>query len=1279
MKFLKEKNLKILILMSCILFIFLFTIDLNQTNHFLSKNKLTLFEKERPQSSYAAVWIPNGTEITTESNSQGDPRICSDGAGGAIITWNDYRNGNWDIYAQRINSTGDVQWISNGTVVSNASSNQRSPQICSDGAGGAIITWNDYRNGNDDIYIQRINSTGDVQWISNGTVICNASNMQLSPDICSGGVGGAIIAWQDYRNSGTTGYDIYIQRINSSGDVQWISNGTVICNASNDQSKPQIYSDGAEGAIITWQDFRNGNSDIYAQRINSTGDVQWTNNGTVICNASNHQFNPVICSDDAGGAIIVWEDNKNSGTTGYDIFIQRINSTGSILWTNNGTVICIASNDQRHPEIGSDGAGGAIVSWYDYRSDSNFDIYTQRINTTGEVQWTTNGIFISSPYTGEEEYAPICSDGANGAIITWPDYRNSATTNRDIYAQRVDSNGVIKWTSNQLVICSEINDQGTPQICSDGAGGAIFAWADRRRPSNYDIYTQRIKNEIPTSNHPGFKSTTVGSSETFNWTLYDDSDGGEYRVVANNTEGNFYTWVNWTPWTNNTPIIIPINSTELGVYNYTIEYNDDQYQYGIPDSVIVTINPIVDFVPPSIILQLPLNNTYWAEPPLIKLSAFDANLDKIWYNISGIQINEFLQNDTAEYLNDTIWDNIPQGMFEINFYANDSNGNLNDTFIFTLYKDSIVPDITIHSVFNDTYWAESPLIKLSAFDANLDKIWYNVSGIPIDEFLQNDTNEYLNDSIWGNIPQGSFELNFYANDSAGNINSSFTFILYKDTNAPNIIVNSPLNNTYWVESPLIKISVVDSNLEEIWYTVSSNPLKIFLQNNTEGYLNNILWANLPPGPFEITFYANDSAGNIGYKNISLNKHVGMWLLSPFTIDDLGSGDYTWLEASIKGWCKGSGTSSDPYVIENIIIDGENSGSCIEIKNSNEFVVINNSIFTNSGDGMTDAGIELFSSINIELLDDNCSNNNAYGIYLSNCQYILIEGCTIKNNAKSGTMLYESDNNIIRNNNNTINSNTEYGIYLSVSHYNQISGNTINDNLIGIYIFGSNYNTITNNDLLGNTQETVLLEGNCIGNSFSGNILPISDGGIQFPSELLILIIAIGTVAALGITGTVVWKKRRSVPKKVKKVKKSALISQAGDLKEYNVFLSYSTKDSEYFQLPKIVKSLEQYPEISKVLYWEVDSGQNIVEYMEETLKNTNVFVLFCSENSLNSKAVKDEWQSAFQIRKERALKILPVFEDQQYIPRLLLQMLNVEYTKNDFKEFIQNLYEEILR
>src|SRR5438132_486746 len=299
------------------------------------------------------------TPISTAADDQSSAVITSDGSGGAIIAWHDRRNGaHYDIYAQRINATGIVQWTPNGVPISTAANYQYYPTITNDGAGGAIITWYDVRGGiNEDIYAQRVNSAGVRQWIvsgdSNGAAISLAGNDQSNPTITSDGSGGAIITWTDNRSGNS---DIYAQRINASGVVQWTAYGAAISQASGIQNNPIITSDGSGGAIITWVDYRGSASDIYAQRINAGGAVQWTGNGVPICTAADYQYNSTITSDGSGGAIITWYDNRSGN---YDIYAQRINSGGVVQWTGDGVPISTAASGQSAPTITSDGAGGA--------------------------------------------------------------------------------------------------------------------------------------------------------------------------------------------------------------------------------------------------------------------------------------------------------------------------------------------------------------------------------------------------------------------------------------------------------------------------------------------------------------------------------------------------------------------------------------------------------------------------------------------------------------------------------------------------------------------------------------------------------------------------------------------------------------------------------------------------------------------------------------------------------------------------------------------------------
>lgn len=349
--------------------------------------------------------------------------------------WYDERGGvnSDDIYAQRVSASGAPQWSANGVVVSAAGSEQVVPAIVPDGAGGAIVAWHDYRAGFADIYVQRVDSSGVAQWTANGVVLCDAPNHQAFVAIASDGASGAIITWQDGRGGDD---DIYAQRVDASGAPLWAANGHVVCAASSGQLNPVIVRDGTGGAIVAWRDGRSGAKGIYAQRMSLVGTAQWTADGVALCTAGTFQLFPAIATNGANGAIVAWQDNRSGSS--YDVYAQRVSSLGVPFWTVDGVAIGAAANDQSIPMIASDGAGGAIVTWSDGRSGTVSEIYAQRVISSGTTAWTANGVAITS---GVDSVSPvIVTDEEEGAIVAWADYR---TGPGDIYALRLDAAGEI--------------------------------------------------------------------------------------------------------------------------------------------------------------------------------------------------------------------------------------------------------------------------------------------------------------------------------------------------------------------------------------------------------------------------------------------------------------------------------------------------------------------------------------------------------------------------------------------------------------------------------------------------------------------------------------------------------------------------------------------------------------------------------------------------------------------------------------------------------------------
>ncbi len=458
-------------------------------HHGISAIWLALAWSTLSTGSIHAQWVENGVVLCDLPNNQGSPALCPDGSGGAIVCWVDLRNDTGDIFVQRIGANGVPQWSANGVALCAAPGQQHSPVIVADGSGGAIVAWADERAGvlSDDVYAQSVSSTGAVEWIANGLAICTAANSQYEPTITADNNGGAIVVWVDER-AGSTSRDIYGQRVDSNGMVQWQAEGLPLCLAAGNQADPSVTFDGMGGVIAAWTDLRNGNLDIYAQRVSEFGVAAWVVNGVPICIVTREQRRPRLTTDGAGGAIVAWVDWRFEIES--DVYAQRVAADGSLLWAAGGVALCSTFADQGGADIVSDGMGGAIVVWHDW-GGNGLDIFAQRISASGLTLWVPDGVPVCDR-SGTQFWPAIVSDGDNGAIVAWED-ATQGQNNSDVYAGRIDASGAVLWTSDGVPVCTAANGQWSPVITSDGGGGALISWSDERDGSNnVDVYAQRV-------------------------------------------------------------------------------------------------------------------------------------------------------------------------------------------------------------------------------------------------------------------------------------------------------------------------------------------------------------------------------------------------------------------------------------------------------------------------------------------------------------------------------------------------------------------------------------------------------------------------------------------------------------------------------------------------------------------------------------------------------------------------------------------------------------------
>jgi hypothetical protein len=146
------------------------------------------------ESPVRADWSPGGTLVGSaeELFISTPPSLLSDHDGGAILVWSlrspipPYFSG---VFAQRIDSRGQFLWFPDGVQCTSwgATSSVATPY----GAGGVITAWTDSRNGNNDVFVQRVESNGQTSWLLDGLRTSPIVGDQISRAIVNDGNGGA--------------------------------------------------------------------------------------------------------------------------------------------------------------------------------------------------------------------------------------------------------------------------------------------------------------------------------------------------------------------------------------------------------------------------------------------------------------------------------------------------------------------------------------------------------------------------------------------------------------------------------------------------------------------------------------------------------------------------------------------------------------------------------------------------------------------------------------------------------------------------------------------------------------------------------------------------------------------------------------------------------------------------------------------------------------------------------------------------------------------------------
>jgi len=471
--------------------------------------------------------------------------IVPDNDGGAYIIWQDHREGPVGIYGVHVDSDGNNYpgWPEDGLALASGPGNQQSHTFWEDGAGGAILAYVNEYDGTENINVLRVLSDGEIDWaqpLAQGDQEQNTVRMspfgndafgfaysdqatgvrnihvnvvdidgnflwddpvilypstaeQLNPRVTSAADGNFIVVWEDLR---TGSYDLYIQKLDIDGNFMWGQEGIDLVVDPFNQRNPRIEDDANGGCYVVWDDGRAGGHpdiDIYMQHVESDGTLAWEENGRAVTQIPGETFAPLI--KPAGDNIYVCWGDMRTGSIG--IYYQAYDLLGESIFVDNGIEIYWGlSGDAVNHRVVKNG-DDIFVAWQDTRY-ANFgdQIKVQKIDINGEIQFIENGISITTEHSGRhQESMRAIPHHQGGLAMTWTEQPDAFVL---IYAQAIDADGNPLW-GDMGVMPSTLDywyAQANPKISYDGEDGYIIAWDETNQSSTWerDIRAQRIVN-----------------------------------------------------------------------------------------------------------------------------------------------------------------------------------------------------------------------------------------------------------------------------------------------------------------------------------------------------------------------------------------------------------------------------------------------------------------------------------------------------------------------------------------------------------------------------------------------------------------------------------------------------------------------------------------------------------------------------------------------------------------------------------------------------------------
>jgi hypothetical protein len=287
-------------------------------------------------------------------------------------------NGNFTILSDNVmysvNAKGAVLWSKQFPALSDKSTFAASSFVRNTDGSYLIAGMRQFRPNNYVSVLIKTDSTGQVLWSKQ---ISDNSWSNATAIIKTNDSGFAVTGKAKEFIAGFTIWDAYIMKLDSNANLQW---SRIIGSDSLQDYSAAIVQTDDSGYVITGLTYIDSASDMFVAKVNSTGKLLWSK--YFGDNGYDHG-NEIIKTND--GALMVLGSHGTVPLSGFttDYFLVKVQSNGNLKWAKyyGGPGIDYEGGILQVP------TGGYVITGesYSFRNDFNTDVYTIKINASGNV------------------------------------------------------------------------------------------------------------------------------------------------------------------------------------------------------------------------------------------------------------------------------------------------------------------------------------------------------------------------------------------------------------------------------------------------------------------------------------------------------------------------------------------------------------------------------------------------------------------------------------------------------------------------------------------------------------------------------------------------------------------------------------------------------------------------------------------------------------------------------------------------------------------------------